>query len=488
MPPRTDAPDDRYVIHDVIASGGMATIHLGQARGPHGFARTVAIKRMHEGHAQDANFVAMFLDEARIASHIRHTNVVATLDVVTRPAELWLVMDYIAGESLALLLDRTRKARAPMPIAIAAQVVRAALLGLHAAHEVVDERGQPLGIVHRDISPQNLLVGVDGVTRVVDFGIAKAAGRAAQTVEGQFKGKMQYTAPEQLQGLAVDRRADLFAAGAVLWECLASRPLREGTTEVEMLFQVLEGRAQPPSLHNPAVPPALDAIVLRALARSPHERFATAAEMALALAPFSLGATTHDVADWLESLAADRLRARAALVARVESLAPDPSAPPGRPSPTAPLASSTGPSPSAPSLPSASLPALDTSRSPVAPPPPSSRRALPALVALGVLAAVGVLVARSLPSSGRAPAVPSGPAPVASPVVPSATEPPVAPPEAASAPSPSASLSSQPVEPPSPGGRVTPRTGVSAPLFTGRRPVPATSAPRKGALPEPPLY
>src|SRR5580700_10113505 len=206
----------RYALHHEIASGGMATVHIGRLLGPVGFARTVAIKRLHAHMARNPEFVAMFLDEARLAARIRHPNVVSTLDVVATEGELFVVMEYVPGDSLARLLHAAREAGEPVPLPVAASIMVDVLHGLHAAHEASDERGQPLGLVHRDVSPHNVLVGTDGAAHVIDFGIAKAAGRAQVTREGQLKGKLAYMAPEQLKGgtggSKVDRRADVFGA------------------------------------------------------------------------------------------------------------------------------------------------------------------------------------------------------------------------------------------------------------------------------------
>jgi eukaryotic-like serine/threonine-protein kinase len=185
---------DRYVLHDEIASGGMGAVHLARLRGARGFARTVAIKRLHPHVARDPDVLAMFLDEAHLAARVRHPNVVATLDVVAQGDEVFLVMEYVEGESLSRL-QKTPE----IPLAIASAIVCDMLHGLHAAHEAVSERGEPLQIVHRDVSPQNILVGLDGATRVVDFGIAKAASRLQTTRDGVIKGKLRYMAPEQIR-------------------------------------------------------------------------------------------------------------------------------------------------------------------------------------------------------------------------------------------------------------------------------------------------
>jgi serine/threonine protein kinase len=190
----------RYAVYGKLASGGMATVHLGRLMGPAGFSRTVAIKRLHPQFAKDPDFVAMFLDEARLAARIQHQNVVATVDVVARDDELFLVMDYVRGESFSRLLRASRKQGIDIPPRVIASVMVGMLHGLHAAHEAKDERGQPLSMVHRDVSPQNVIVGVDGVPRVLDFGVAKAAARVQVTRDGQMKGKLSYMAPEQLRG------------------------------------------------------------------------------------------------------------------------------------------------------------------------------------------------------------------------------------------------------------------------------------------------
>ena len=205
----------RYALFEAIASGGMASVHLGRLMGPVGFARTVAIKRLHETFAHDPEFVAMFLDEARLAARIRHPNVVPTLDVVAEQQELLLVMEFVAGESLSLLLKNARARDVPPPIPVLVDVMIGVLHGLHAAHEAKSEKGEPLDIVHRDVSPQNILVGTDGVARVLDFGVAKAVGRAKHTREGQLKGKMQYMPPEQITGKSVTRSVDIYAASVV---------------------------------------------------------------------------------------------------------------------------------------------------------------------------------------------------------------------------------------------------------------------------------
>src|SRR5271154_2384991 len=201
----------RYLLFGEIASGGMATVHFGRLSGPAGFSRTVAIKRLHPNLAKDPEFVAMFLDEARLAARIRHPNVIPTLDVVATEGEIFLVMDYVQGESLSRLIRAAVARGERIPPDMVAALMVGVLHGLHAAHEAKSDHGEPLGIVHRDVSPHNILVGTDGAARVLDFGVAKAIGRSQNTREGQIKGKLAYMAPEQVRG-SVSRRTDVYAA------------------------------------------------------------------------------------------------------------------------------------------------------------------------------------------------------------------------------------------------------------------------------------
>ncbi|HEY6458566.1 MAG TPA: serine/threonine-protein kinase, partial [Polyangiaceae bacterium] len=259
----------RYALYGAIASGGMATVHFGRLLGAGGFSRTVAVKRLHEHFARDPQFVMMFMDEARLASRIRHPNVVPTLDVVSAGDELFLVMEYVEGESLARLLKAATRRGERIPLAIACSIAAGLLHGLHAAHEARDERGAPLGIVHRDISPQNVLVGSDGVARILDFGVAKAAGSQQTTREGQLKGKLTYMAPELFGGARPQRAIDIYAAAVVLWEAIVGRHLFAGETDADTVGRILASRVDPASKHVAAVPPELDAVILRGLRADP---------------------------------------------------------------------------------------------------------------------------------------------------------------------------------------------------------------------------
>ncbi len=308
---------DRYAIYDAIAAGGMATVHLGRLVGPHGFLRTVAVKRLHAQYAHDAEFTGMLLDEARVAARIQHPNVVSTLDVVVAGHELLLVMDYVRGESLARLCRRAQQTDARPPPRIVVSVVHGTLQGLHAAHEATNEKGQPLGLIHRDVSPQNVLVGIDGIPRVLDFGIAKAEGRVSTTQDGKIKGKILYMSPEQLAADNLTRTADIYAAGVLLFEALTNVRMFAGENEGAALSKIIRGEIRVPSEVDPGLA-RFDDVVRRATRLRPEDRFATAADMAEALLDVESPATSSQVAAWVQELAGDVLEERARVVAEIE--------------------------------------------------------------------------------------------------------------------------------------------------------------------------
>jgi serine/threonine-protein kinase len=326
----------RYEVYTRIASGGMAAVYLGRLVGPAGFSRVVAVKRLHAQYAQDSDFVSMFLDEARIAARIRHPNVVPTLDIVVEQGELFLVLEYVEGESLSALIRKStdRGERIPIPIVLA--VFIHVLQGLDAAHEATDDAGRPLGIVHRDVSPQNVIVGTDGVARVLDFGVAKAAGRVHHTKSGAAKGKIAYMAPEQIvMRDPLTRTVDIYATSVMLWEALVGRRYLESESDAQMLHCILYESVPAPTSAVPDLPPAFDAIVSRGVERVASLRFATAREMAFALAHVGPMATPMEVADWVRATAGDALARRAAHVAEMaadfQTTLLLPSWPPSRP-------------------------------------------------------------------------------------------------------------------------------------------------------------
>ncbi len=310
----------RYVLYEEIASGGMATVHFGRMQGQVGFSRTVAIKCLHAQFAKEPDFVSMFIDEARVAGRIQHPNVVPMLDVVALQGELFLVMEFIQGESLSRLLRAARATGELVPVPIVTNIVAGVLDGLHAAHEALSQRGEPLGIVHRDVSPQNVIVGADGVARVLDFGVAKAAGRLQTTRDGQLKGKLAYMAPEQLRGEAVDRRTDIYAASVVLWEALTGRRLFDADNQAALFGLVLAGATEPPSRHRPSLPAGRDRVVMRGLTADPEQRYATAREMASALEEVVAPSSPREVAAWVEQFAGESLKRRGERLAEIESI------------------------------------------------------------------------------------------------------------------------------------------------------------------------
>jgi serine/threonine-protein kinase len=260
----------------------------------------------------------MFVDEARLAARIRHPNVTTTLDVVSTGGELYIVMEYVHGEPLGRLLAAIASRSDAVPLGIVSAIMVGMLEGLHAAHEAKDEQGKMLHIVHRDVSPQNVLVGVDGVPRVLDFGIAKARDRLQTTSDQQLKGKTAYMAPEQLEGGEVSRRTDIWAASVVLWELLTGQRLFVADSQSALIKKVLDAKVPPPSSVRPCAP-EMDALVLKGLSRDPEARFATAREMAFAIEEVAQPATPRVVGAWVEENAGPALAARAASVRRMEA-------------------------------------------------------------------------------------------------------------------------------------------------------------------------
>ncbi len=310
----------RYALYGEIAAGGMATVHYGRLLGAVGFARTVAIKRLHAHLAHDPDFVKMFVTEARLAARIQHPNVVPTLDVLELPGDdaILLVMEYIPGDSLARLLRVAKREGKDVGPRVAVAIMCGVLDGLHAAHEAKSEKGAVLGIVHRDVSPQNIIVGVDGVTRVLDFGVAKATSRQSEHKNDHIKGKLAYMAPEQLEMGEVDRRTDVFAASVVLWQALTARKLFPGDDVPSIVAAIATAEIPSPRSVNPAVSPALAEVVLKGLRRDKDERWPSARAMAVALEQACPPATTRDVAAWVEEVSGDAIRHRAAIVAEIE--------------------------------------------------------------------------------------------------------------------------------------------------------------------------
>ena len=334
------AATSRYDTIVKLASGGMATVWVGTVRGALGFRQLVAIKKPHPHLLADASYRNELIAEARLASLINHANVVDVRDVEVDGDEISLVMDYIEGASLGELVVAAAKRGIQLPPRVAVRIALDALAGLHAAHELVDERGRHVGLVHRDISPQNILVGVDGLARVADFGIAKMSNKKSETSEGSLKGKLAYMAPEYLRGESIDRRFDVFAVGIVLWESLAGKRLFRGANEAETVRLLLDHQPATLAAVAPAAA-ALDGVVATALARALDERFQNAQAMAAALESTALAAGLcgghTEVAATLKDLVGASIEERRTLVRA--KLAHEPS-----------VASLMGVSPAAPAL------------------------------------------------------------------------------------------------------------------------------------------
>jgi serine/threonine protein kinase len=304
---------DRYELICPIAEGGMASVWVARLRGKHGFEKLVAIKTILPRYAGDERFRDMFLDEARIASRIEHPNVVQIFDLGEEQDVLYLAMEFVDGDSLSKLNRSCQKRGVTIPTGVILRVLADACAGLHEAHELKDAAGQPLGIVHRDISPHNILISTRGIVKLIDFGIAKTDSADATDAEsGVLKGKIQYMAPEQALGRTVDRRADVWAVGAILYHLLTGRAPYDGDNQLATLH-LLEAGLPPPPL-SPEVHPALAAVVRKALAHEPSKRYASATElrdaMERAMVVAQLMTTSADVSAFAMQHLAERAQKR----------------------------------------------------------------------------------------------------------------------------------------------------------------------------------
>ena len=264
----------------------MAEVLLARVHGPGGFVAPLALKRILPHLAREERFVQMFLDEARLLARARHPNVVRVTELGQENGELFLAMEYLEGESFASLGRRLVATGRQLSFALAAYLVAEAAAGLHATHEIADDDGTTLGVVHRDVSPQNLFVTYDGHVKVLDFGVAKAADRLTVTETGELKGKLEYMSPEQARGMPLDRRSDVFALGVVLYETSLQRRLFKRPSQLRTLQAITEEPLVPPSRVEPSYPPALERIVKKALAPRPADRYPTAAALRRELLAF----------------------------------------------------------------------------------------------------------------------------------------------------------------------------------------------------------
>lgn len=276
----------RYELRRMLAVGGMAEIHLARATGIEGFQKLVVLKRILPHLAGDPEFIRLFLDEARLAATLHHPNVVEVFDIGSHEGSYFFTMEYVRGQDLGSVIAAARKREEGLELENALAIVIGVAEGLHHAHEMQDADGQPLGLVHRDVSPSNIMITYAGAVKVCDFGIAKAVARQART-DGTVKGKVSYMSPEQCRGEALDRRSDVFAIGVVLYELTLGKRLFKGANELEVMKQVTERPIPLPTSLSAEYPLALEEIVMKALERDPQKRYASAQELQLAIEGFA---------------------------------------------------------------------------------------------------------------------------------------------------------------------------------------------------------
>ena len=304
----------RYRVVDEIGIGGMASVHLARMDGPGGFQRWAAIKKIHSHLIEDDSFIQMFLDEAQVAARISHPNVAQVFDLGKTEDTYWIAMEYLHGEPLREVMRRTEEVGTAMPPEIACKVIADAAEGLHAAHDLTGKNGEQLNLVHRDVTPHNLFVTYDGITKVLDFGIAKFSLRAAHTKAGTLKGKLAYMSPEQVHGEQLDRRTDVFALGVVLWELTTGRRLFRMESDLDTLAKVQECDVPRPSALIRGYPIDLEKIVMKALAKNRADRFKTAKEFSRSLQQLlmrrGLFIASDEVAQYVAALFQDRMKKR----------------------------------------------------------------------------------------------------------------------------------------------------------------------------------
>lgn len=293
-----------YVVYERLGIGGMASVHRARELGIEGFERIVALKRLLPHLAEDATFIRSFVREAKLASILHHVNVVQIFELGRVGTQYFISMEHIDGKDLRKILRQARRHAGPPPIGVVLGLLLQLCDALDYAHTMIGEDGQPLGLVHRDVSPSNILINRAGYLKVIDFGIAKAQTSQLKTQTGRVKGKLAYMAPEAVSGKELDARSDLFAAGVIAHELLTARPLFACKNEYQTLLRVQRGEIVPPSAHNRSCPPELDAIVLRALARDPNERYDSAASFRDDLldirAKYQLAATHREIGSWID--------------------------------------------------------------------------------------------------------------------------------------------------------------------------------------------
>lgn len=302
----------RYELIELLGVGGMAEVFRARCSGPGGFERTVVVKRILPANCEDPEFVRMFVAEAKILGMLHHPNVVQAYDFGEADGTLFLVLEYVDGPSVARVLRAVRAMRTMMPVAVAAHFAHEVCRALDYVHTLPGSDGEPLHVIHRDVTPSNIVLTSSGGLKLLDFGVAKYGASETRTQHGTVKGKPAYLAPEAVEGKAIDGRVDLFSLGVVLYEMLTATDLFGAENELITLHRVLEMPIQPPSAVRPDVPPELDAIVMKALQRDPEQRYASAAEMARALDEFVIASRLHmdQVVAFVRDVQAELARAK----------------------------------------------------------------------------------------------------------------------------------------------------------------------------------
>ncbi len=354
----------QYTLQEKVAAGGMAEVWKARMRGVEGFQKTVAIKKILPHLTDNSEFIGMFIDEAKLAAQLSHPNIIHIYDLGKIGRDYYIAMEYVEGKDLRSIMNAARKKSLPLPLGLALLVASRLASALDYAHRKRDFEGRELGLVHRDVSPQNVLITFEGDIKLCDFGIAKAVTKASQTQMGALKGKLQYMSPEQAWGKPVDSRSDIFSLGAILFEMLTGERLFPGGSEISVLEAVRDGRTRTAREISPAVPPEVDEIVRRALAREPDQRFASAGEMQSRLESVLYGLKPTpgptDLAAYLHRLfqADDPLVAATTAAAVAAAPAAQPAAEPAAPPPPEPPPDEYAPAPAAPTAPLAPIPPL----------------------------------------------------------------------------------------------------------------------------------
>ena len=310
-----------------LSTGGMAEVFLTKAAGVKGFEKIVAIKRILPWASEDDEFTTMFIDEAKISSRLSHANIAQVLEFGKENGQYFLAMEYIPGQDLKSIRQRLQGTEATVPIPMVLHVGARLCQALDYAHQLKTADGSDMELIHRDVSPPNVIVSYDGGVKLIDFGIAKAAARATRTRAGRLKGKIAYMSPEQVQGISIDHRSDIFSLGILLYELLTMRDLFHGKNQIDTMNQVRRAEVDAPSTHNPDVPPEVDEIVLTALAKERGQRYDRASKMREDIQRYLVRSRTvfgtNHLAEWMQSTFAEEVAKEQKLRQQIRTLKPE---------------------------------------------------------------------------------------------------------------------------------------------------------------------